>query len=208
MIQSILFGAGFAFAAAVQPGPLQAFLLTSVVQRGWRRTMPASFSPLVSDGPIALVTLFAMSYLPSSILAYLQAAGGALLLWIAWSTFRRWKLNADELQAQDQRGQRSLFEAAAVNLLNPNPYLGWMLVLGPAFLAAWYRSPAEGIALLVSFYGTMVAALAGTILLFGTTGLLTVGIRRKLQLASVALLAGIGIFQFCQALVHFSSNNL
>jgi threonine/homoserine/homoserine lactone efflux protein len=203
MIQSILFGAGFAFAAAVQPGPLQAFLLTSVAQRGWRRTMPASFSPLVSDGPIALVTLFAMSHLAPSILAYLQAAGGALLLWISWRTFRRWKQNASEPQVQEHRGPRSLFEAAAVNLLNPNPYLGWMLVLGPAFQAAWYRSPAEGLALLVSFYGTMVAALAGTIMLFGTSNLFNLSIRRNVQLASVALLAGIGAFQLYQALSHF-----
>ena len=33
MLESIFIGGGFAFAAAIQPGPLQAFLLASVLSR-------------------------------------------------------------------------------------------------------------------------------------------------------------------------------
>jgi len=60
----ILLGAGFAFAAAIQPGPLQAFLVSRVLRHGWKRTLPAALSPLLSDGPIALLTLGALRTLP------------------------------------------------------------------------------------------------------------------------------------------------
>jgi hypothetical protein len=38
MFECLLIGGGFALAAVVQPGPLQAFLLPSVAQKGWKRT--------------------------------------------------------------------------------------------------------------------------------------------------------------------------
>ena len=44
--------------------------------------------------------------------------------------------------------------AAIVNVLNPNPYLGWSLVMGPLFLHAWQEVPRNAAALLVGFYTT------------------------------------------------------
>jgi threonine/homoserine/homoserine lactone efflux protein len=83
MIENFLIGGGFAFAAAIQPGPLQAFLLSSVTQRGWKRTMPAALSPLLSDGPIALFVLLVLNRLPDALDRFLQVAGGLLLLYLA-----------------------------------------------------------------------------------------------------------------------------
>ena len=83
MFEYFLIGGGFAFAAAIQPGPLQAFLLSSVAQRGWKRTLPAAFSPLLSDGPIALIVLLVINRLPDVMRRILQIAGGFLLLYLA-----------------------------------------------------------------------------------------------------------------------------
>ena len=44
MFELMLIGGGFAFAAAVQPGPLQAFLLARVAADGWKRTLPAALA--------------------------------------------------------------------------------------------------------------------------------------------------------------------
>lgn len=55
LVENVFLGSGLAFAAAVQPGPLQAFLVSRVVARGWRHTLPACIAPLLSDGPIALL---------------------------------------------------------------------------------------------------------------------------------------------------------
>ena len=64
LLRDLLIGAGFAFGAAVQPGPLQAFLLSRVATAGWRRALPACFSPLLSDIPIALLALLVLGRLP------------------------------------------------------------------------------------------------------------------------------------------------
>jgi threonine/homoserine/homoserine lactone efflux protein len=169
VLEYLIIGSGFAFAAAIQPGPLQAFLLSSVAQKGWKRTLPASFSPLLSDGPIALLVLIVLNRVPETMSRVLQAAGGVLLLYMAWASYRQWRKQTTIGPETNDSMPRTVVQAATVNILNPNPYLSWSLVLGPAVLAAWRASPANAVVLLVAFYATMITALACTILLFGTT---------------------------------------
>ncbi len=118
-----------------------------------------------------------------------------LLLYLAWSAFREWRREAVAGAAQPASPPRTLLQAAAVNILNPNPYLAWTLVLGPALVAAWRQQPSHALALVVSFYATMVVALAATIVLFGTTGLLGPRGRRLLVLLSAIVLGGLGLYR-------------
>jgi threonine/homoserine/homoserine lactone efflux protein len=90
---------------------------------------------------------------------------------------------------------RTLIQASMVNILNPNPYLGWSLVLGPAFLAAWQKNPIHAFTLIIAFYATIVLVLAGIIFLFGTTRFLSPAGRRILILISAMLLAAMGAYQ-------------
>ncbi|HVP38940.1 MAG TPA: LysE family transporter [Candidatus Saccharimonadales bacterium] len=200
MTQYILFGIGFAFAAAVQPGPLQAFLLSQVAEKGWRRTLPAAFSPLVSDGPIALLVLLVLKRLPESVGGVLQVAGGLLLVYLAAAAARRWwRGRAGEPDAR-AAAPRTLLQAAAVNILNPNPYLGWSLILGPLVLKAWHEGPPNAVALIVAFYATMVTSLGLTILVLGTTQFLGPRGRRLLVLLSALTLAALGAYQLAAGL--------
>ncbi len=195
MFSSLLLGSGFAFAAAIQPGPLQAYLLSSVAQRGWRHTLPAALSPLLSDGPIILVVLLVLTRLPDEAALVLQAAGGLLLLYFAWTSYREWRRGpAPETEAKGS-APRSLLEATGINLLNPNPWLGWSLVMGPALIAAWGQSPAVAFAFLASFYGVMIGMNALIILLLGTTSFLKPRLRHGLILVSAILLGGLGIYR-------------
>jgi threonine/homoserine/homoserine lactone efflux protein len=192
MTQYLLLGGGFAFAAAIQPGPLQAFLLARVATTGWKRTLPACFSPLLSDGPIALVVLLFLGRLSVTIQQSLRAAGGVLLLYLAWGAFRQWR--TPTALGPDGSPPRTLFQAALVNVLNPNPYLGWALVLGPSAVEAWHQHPADAVALVAAFYGTMVAMLALFIALAGTARLLGPRALRTLTAASVVILAALGAY--------------
>jgi len=195
MVDAIAFGGGYAFACAVQPGPLQAYLLSQVAARGWRRTLPAALAPLISDGPIALLALIVLGRLPVTAQHGLRIAGGALLFYLAWDAFRHWR--TDHRAAGDEEGRtpRTLLQAALVNILNPNPYIGWALVLGPAVLGAWNRAPAHGVALVAAFYVTMVVTLAVLILALGGARLLGIRGQRTLLLLSALILAGLGVYQ-------------
>jgi threonine/homoserine/homoserine lactone efflux protein len=198
----VFLGSGLAFSAAVQPGPLQAFLLARVAQTGWRRTLPACLSPLLSDGPIALVSLLVLGHLPASAQQILRAAGGLLLIYFAWISFRQWRAPMPEPASVP--APRTLRDAVLVNLLNPNPYLGWTLVLGPSLLTAWEEDRSQALLLLVSFYGTMVVTLAGFVILFGTVRFLNPLVRRSLHALSIAFLAVLGILLFSGAFLHLT----
>jgi threonine/homoserine/homoserine lactone efflux protein len=195
MLKYVVIGGGLAFAAAVQPGPLQAYLFSRVTAIGWRRTLPASFAPLLSDGPIALLALLVLGRLSPAMQSVLRAAGGLLLLFLAWRAVRQWRHDDVRSVERAERIPRTLLEAALVNILNPNPYLAWALVIGPVVVAAWEEAPSSAVATVVAFYATMVSMLAVLIVAFGSTRLLGPKLQRTLLLVSGAVLAGLGIYQ-------------
>jgi threonine/homoserine/homoserine lactone efflux protein len=196
----LLVGIGFSFAAAVQPGPLQAFLLSTTAAHGWKRTLPAAFSPLLSDGPIAIVVLLVLGQVPAGFAGVVQMAGGVLLVYLAARAFSEWRRAEGGATVASTQVPRTLLQATGVNLLNPNPYLGWSLVLGPLFLKAWRDAPQNGVALLVAFYGTMVASLAAIIIVFGTLRALGPRVVRVLLLVSAIMLGALGGYQISAGL--------
>jgi threonine/homoserine/homoserine lactone efflux protein len=203
MLEHVFIGGGLAFAAAVQPGPLQAYLLSRVAAIGWRQTLPAAFSPLLSDGPIALLALLVLGRLSLEMQSILRAAGGLLLLFLAWKAFQQWRRRKIVSQVQGGKVPRTLLEAALVNVLNPNPYLGWALILGPVVIAAWREAPSAGVAVVVAFYATMVTMLGVSIFAFGSTRFLGARFQRSLLLVSVLILAGIGLYQLLVSIPYF-----
>jgi threonine/homoserine/homoserine lactone efflux protein len=202
VIEQVLFGSGFALAAALQPGPLQAFLFSQVAQKGWRRTVPAAFSPLLSDGPIALVVLLILKRLPPEMGRLLQLAGGILLLYLGYASWRRSSQAGQEKPESRDSAPRTLMQAAAVNILNPNPYLAWSLILGPRLMRASSLGRGEAAALIVAFYGTMVLALAVITMLFGMVRLFGRRSEQILVMISTALLAGLGAYQLFTGLLR------
>ena len=185
MLTYLILGMTYAFAAAVQPGPLQTYLISQTLSHGWRRTLPAAFSPLISDGPVIVLVLLVLSRVPVWLVQGLRLAGGVFVLYLAWGAVKAWRgYDAQQMAPAPS----SLLRAALVNVLNPNPYISWSLVLGPLLLKGWREAPANGVALLAAFYGTMVLSLAGTIALFAAARNLGPRVTRVLiGLASVAL---------------------
>lgn len=187
MFGYFLLGVTFAFAAVAQPGPMQAWLIAQTASHGWRRTLPAAFSPLLSDVPVILLTMLALSRLPAWFTTWLRLAGGAFVLYLAFGAFRTWRRFDPQKPPAPQAGG-SLMRATLVNLLNPNPWLCWSLVLGPLLLKAWRQAPSHAAALLAGFYGVMVLGLAGNIVLFGQARKLGPSVTRTLiGLSAVAL---------------------
>jgi len=122
------------------------------------------------------------------------------LLYFAGSTLLAWRREKTGTALELPSAPQTLFQAVAVNLVNPGPYLGWSLVLGPLTIEAWRQSYGYAITLVTSFYVTMVLSLSLIIVLFGTTSFLGSQGRSVLMLASSAALAGIGIYQLLSAL--------
>jgi threonine/homoserine/homoserine lactone efflux protein len=185
----------YAFAAAVQPGPFQAYLISQTLTNGWRRTIPAAFAPLLSDGPIIVLMLFLLSRMPTLLVQILQCAGGLFLFYLAAGAFKTWRNFEREYKAPSRSSRQTVLKAAMVNVLNPAPYLGWSLVMGPLLIKGWRETPVNGIALLIGFYTSLILMTLGIMLLFSTARNLGQRVNRVLVGISGIALACFGIYE-------------
>jgi threonine/homoserine/homoserine lactone efflux protein len=163
----LLQGIGYGFAAAAQPGPLQTYIISQALEKGWRRALPAAFAPLVSDGPIIALCLLVLSQVPPWFERVLYVGGGAFVLYLAYGAYRAWWNFAPTAMPAEVAAQRSVFKAALVNLLSPGPYIFWSLVTGPILVAGWREAPGLGVVFMLGFYVTFVLMLMATMLVFG-----------------------------------------
>jgi len=191
----ILQGIGYGFAAGVQPGPLQTYIVSQTLLKGWRRTLLAAFAPLISDGPIIAICLFVLSQVPGWLQRILFIAGGLFVLYLAYGAYQTWKNFDPNLPSPQSGTQQSILKAALVNTLNPNPYIFWTLVTGPILLAGWRNTPLYGLGFLLGFYATFIFSLAAMILIFGTMQQLGPKINRILLGFSAVALFFFGLYQ-------------
>jgi len=199
----LIFGVTYAFAAAVQPGPLQTYLISQTLKRGWRSTLPAAFAPVISDGPILLLVLFLLSTVPENFVFILRILGGLFLLYLALNAYKSWKEFDPDKSISNDSNQKTLFSAVVVNLLNPAPYLGWSLIMGPIFLEGWEIAPINGISLIIGFYLTLIITLVGIIILFAFASKLGPKVSKILiGISSLALLA-FGVYQLWVGIAYY-----
>lgn len=192
-------GLTLGFSASVAPGPFQAYLLTQALKLGPRRALPLAIVPLLSDGPIVTLVLIALSQMPSGLLRGLQIAGGAFLLYLAWSAFQAARAAAAPAST-GVTAQRSLGQGVLMNLLNPNPWLFWSVIGGPLILAAWAQAPANALLFGLGFYLTLIAGTGALILLFATAHRLDPRLARVLNLIAALALAVFGLLQLGRGL--------
>ncbi len=199
VLSFVLQGIGYGFAAAAQPGPFQAYLISQTLRNGLRRTLVAALAPLISDGPIIALVLLVLSRVPDSLRIGLYLVGGTFILYLSRGAILAWRRFDPAAAAQVAPGQQSLWHAALMNALSPGPYLFWSLVTGPLLLQGWRTSPAHGIGFLAGFYATLIATLVAIIVIFSRARQLGPRVNRALIGVSAITLAGFGVYQFYQA---------
>jgi len=203
MTNYFIFGISYAFACVAQPGPFQAFLFSQSIANGWRKTIPLVFAPLMSDLPVILLVLLVLTHVPQGVLQILQVVGGLFLLYLAYTAFRAWRTFTPNVE-EDGTPQFTVFKAVLVNLLNPNPYLAWSLVLGPLLIKSWQQAPLNGIVLLTSFYGSMIIYSIGMVGIFATARNFGPRIIRLSIGISVIAFAVFGVFQLWSGIVDLT----
>lgn len=191
LLQGLVLG----FSAAMIPGPMLAFAITTTIQKGWRKALPLALAPLISDTPIIILVMAILTQLPAILLTGMQLAGGFLLLylaWGAWKAFVNYKplgLDADTRTVDST----SVLKAAFINLLNPNPYIWWSTIGGVVLINAWQTSQASAVAFMLAMYVSLCGGFAFFILLFGFLG----GVDKSGRVGRLlALISAIGLFGF------------
>ena len=157
--------------------------------------MPLVFVYPVSDIPIVTLVLLILINIPDWFGKVLHLAGGIFLLYLAWSAFRTFRYFSENHAVSKPSTVQTFFKAVMINILNPNPYLTWSLVMGPLVIEAFENKPANGISIVAGFYGALLATTAAIILLFGMVRRFGTKVSRILVGISVVALASFGVYQ-------------
>ena len=193
----ILPAIGLGVSAAVIPGPLLAYLFSTILTRGARRALLVVLAPLLTDAPIIVLMTSVLGQLPQAVLQLIQVAGGCLLLSIAWGASQQTQsdslLTLSPDGATRSRGAiRVLLTAVLMNLLSPGLWLFWATVNGPLLLSALEVSVIHALAFLLAFYGVFLGGFCVWIALFHRLRHVDARILRSMILATALLLLWFG----------------
>ena len=172
MIALLTAAAVYGLSAGFSPGPLLALVIAQSVRFGFREGARAAMAPLVTDVPIILLSVLVLRPFAAdrAVFGYLSLAGALFVMYLAGKCMRA---GPPEAAGADER-PRSLLRGAAVNALNPHPYLFWLTVGGPAVIRAWAESPGAAVAFVGVFSACIVGAKLVVAALAGhSRGLLT-----------------------------------
>lgn len=196
MFLYLLQGLGYGGAAAAQPGPFQAYLLSQTLKNGLRRTLVAALAPLMSDGPIVLLVLLVLTQMPDWFVAALRFGGGFFLLFLAYKAYRSAReMMVTAVADSPAPKKQSIREAALMNMLSPNAYIFWSTIAGPIFLEGWRQAPSHGLAFMLGFYGALIGGFMSFVVLFGILGQASPRLNRVLGFVSALALFGFGLYQ-------------
>jgi threonine/homoserine/homoserine lactone efflux protein len=204
MIALLAQGLSLGLSASLSPGPFQAFLANRAGRTGTARTLPLATAPLLSDAPIIVLVLFALTSLPQTFLLVLRIAGGAFMIYLGTKsilTLRRAdpapgnRVDRPRSAASERRG---FGRALLMNALSPGPYLFWSVLAGPIVVEAWRDSRAAALAFVVAFYLTLVGGFMAVVVLFGFLSRGGARLTRWLVTATGTALIGFGVYQILE----------
>ncbi|MGE4553297.1 MAG: LysE family translocator [Desulfovibrionaceae bacterium] len=184
MIASLGTGVLLGLSSGFLPGPLLTLMVAQTLRHGPREGVKVALSPLVTDVPIITLCLLVLAGLAHNdrLLGGLSLVGALVVALLGLNALRARPPRLDAPPA----APRSLLKGAAINALNPHPYLFWLTVGGPALLVGWGQSPATAGLFMGGFFVCLIGAQLAVVVL-------TASSRRFLGgRAHRALLRGLG----------------
>jgi len=158
----LLLGLTLGLSAGLSPGPLMTLVITTALRDGFWHGLRVAAAPFVTDLPIILLSVFVLNLLPPWTLAFVGVIGGGYVVYLGWETVRSASaasvLILQGAPPSQTSGRQSLLRGAAVNALNPHPYLFWATVGGPTLLTAFSQSLLQGVLFLLGFYITLIGS--------------------------------------------------
>lgn len=192
----LLRGLPLGLTAAIMPGPYQLFIFSEAAKKGWRKALPLSVVPLLSDGPMIIILFFLLRQTPDWFLTLLKIVGGLFILYLAYGAY---KSSSHILELDKQPVQSyGIFKGIAMNFLNPNPWIFWSVVGIPVLLEGLQHTTWTGLSFILGFYGSMIPTLVIMIVVFAIATRFGPKLNQRLQKIAALGLALFGIYQLYQ----------
>lgn len=158
IIAPILF---LSFIAAITPGPLMALLLSETLKHGKKSGIIIALSPLFTDLPIMVVSIFLLAQLQNLnlILGFISLFGACYLIYLAYGNIR-----TNHVDLQPVATKKSFIKGIVVNFLNPNPYIFYFSIIGPLTIKAIKENILYAPFSVALFLGVFVILMIGIVL--------------------------------------------
>ena len=139
--------------AGLAPGPYTTMVAGTALERGFKAGFILALTPLVTDVIPMLFSALLLGRLGGLALTLLGIVGGAIVVVVGVRFLREHSKEAQPAFSDGEpdehcRGGRRQSALAghviASTLLNPSPWLFWLIIASPLLLRSWNRSPGEG----------------------------------------------------------------
>lgn len=152
LISGVILG----LSGGLTPGPLLTLIISETLKHGIKEGIKISLAPLLTDLPIVLVAVYALSRLTDigPLLGIIAICGAAFLAYLGYESlsFKGTDLAVDQVRPQ------SLKKGVIANFLNPSPYLFWFSIGAPIILKAFRISLSSAILFVFGFYLLLIGS--------------------------------------------------
>jgi len=151
--------------AGLAPGPYTTMVAGTALEKGFKAGFLLALTPLITDVVPMVASALILDRLSPLALTLLGISGGALVFFVG-SRFLRGHAGpaapladsgAEEGHGpSDRRQSAHPLHVVGSTLLNPAPWLFWLIIASPLLLRSWNRSPGEGVLFVVLLFFTNI----------------------------------------------------
>lgn len=203
MLRSLVLGSLLGLFSGMIPGPFSALIAATALKGGFWAGFRLGVVPLLTETVVMALTAVLLSALPDDVLRWMGISGGLFIFYLA---VRTWRESGHPPEAEPLTGSvRQMLEGGVLAVLSPTPWVFWLLVGGPLFLAAWHEGWGSGAAFLGSFLLCLVGAYVGIagLAAYGQKQLSPAWHRRLLRGTAAALVLAGGVLLWQSYLGNF-----
>lgn len=143
--------------AGLSPGPLFALVLTETLQHDTRAGIKVAVTPIITDLPIILCSVFLLAKISQShlLLAFISLCGSVFIARMGLGNLRT---VGGDFEVQENIRSNSFGKGIIANMLSPHPYLFWLTVGVPILGRAMRHGYMQSLIFLLSFYILLVGS--------------------------------------------------
>ena len=155
-LKYLLAGSILGLTAGISPGPILTLVITETLKHSRKEGIKVAVSPLITDFPIIMITLFILVRLSqfNTVLGIISFLGGIFIAYLGYESVNTKGLDLRESGFKVQ----SLKKGVIANFLNPHPYLFWSTIGTPYILKAFEINLLTAVLFLLSFYILLVGS--------------------------------------------------
>ncbi len=165
MLSYIFSGIILGLTAGVSPGPLLVLVISESITHGTRAGVKTALAPLITDTPIIILSFFILKQLQDFklVLAILSICGAFYILFLAYEGWKSGPIESTDITKKSN----GLIKGFYANMLNPHPYVFWLMVGTPLIIKGAHISFMTAAMFLFFFYFCIIGAKMAVAILVG-----------------------------------------